>query len=178
MDPDMTPGSIPGPVDPMTPGGSTGHLEWLVPNLSLALESPHGSRFGPRSRIYVLPLMVMRALNFSACPVFGRATNPDIALDTFQASKMHWPWVTSSVIQVCMSSAAAHTLTSRRSHIGGGSDSGNQCSLCWQHKTQASAQTQAAIGPWIQTWSLATTQAWMSSYLALQIAPIWVWYKW
>ena len=107
MESDIASGSSLGPDDTMAQGGSTGHLEWLEPSGILALESPHMARFGPRSRIYVLPLMVIGALNISADPVFGRVINSDMALDGVQARTMPWTWLALSGTQVCMSLAAA-----------------------------------------------------------------------
>ena len=78
MEPEIAFGSSLGTDETVAQGGSTGHLEWLGPSVSLALESPHMAIFGPRSRIYVLSLMGTRALNISAGSVFGRDTNPDI----------------------------------------------------------------------------------------------------
>lgn len=77
-EPRHAPSSSPGPEDTIAPVGSTGHLDRHGPNGSIALELPHGPRYGPRSLISSFPWMVTRPLDISAGPacVFSSGTGP------------------------------------------------------------------------------------------------------
>lgn len=126
------------------------HLNKHGSNDIVTLEPPHGPRCRSRSWVPALPLMVTGASNIGTGPVCVRA------MDLGQALRL-WPQVLVHVTQVCMGPGMAQSLSTKKA-TDGEPDSGNQCGLWTQHGTQTSAQTQDALGPWAQTWSLVTVR--------------------
>lgn len=150
MDSDMVLGSSPGPDVTMAPvAGRSLRLAWT--------QQPSGPRIPIWSQILriTLPAIARGALGISTDSGCGRVMDPDLALAIAHACTIHWPWV------------AVHVTLARQQYgsqapRSGGRDPGHQFGLQWQHGPWTSAQTQAAVGPWAQTWSSATAWACMS----------------
>lgn len=74
-----------------------------------------------------------------------------------------WLWVTVHDTQVYMGLKAAQYLGIKKA-TGGGSDPGNQYDFGGKTGKKTSAETQAKVVSWTQTWVLTISHAWISSW--------------